>query len=387
MPAEPFQVEDPRDLVREKDPRDLAREKNLTWIQKYFQSAFASIFVTGLVIGLMIGLFIIGGGSAKKSAESSKKVSIVAHRGAMLQTPENTEEAILLALNQGADAVQFEIRMSKDKKLFLHADDALVRRAVPECPDELCKDGHKSEKKLEQEDYDKMLNSKVEELSYADFIKYVNVAFDKDGDKVLFDPQTTGVEKVEKAHPPLLSEVMKHVVQHGKVAYCQLKRGESADVLKAVAEFVKNKPYVKHLWFTSFDVDVLKELRKELPAYRYMLLMCTRWDKDHPRTGGEDFCDVLKARSAFKKAKEHEMDGLGMDAWLGWSITQELAEWTRKAREKKEKPSRLLAWTWRQGIPDRDGGDSVEILKAMGDLGLDAFQSSLPPDVREWMKH
>jgi glycerophosphoryl diester phosphodiesterase len=51
---------------------------------------------------------------------------IIAHRGASAQAPENTLEAFRLAAQQGADAVELDIRRTADGTLVVHHGDTLT---------------------------------------------------------------------------------------------------------------------------------------------------------------------------------------------------------------------------------------------------------------------
>jgi glycerophosphoryl diester phosphodiesterase len=52
---------------------------------------------------------------------------VVAHRGAQLAEPENTLRAFLLALVQGADALETDLRFTADDQLILFHDPTLER--------------------------------------------------------------------------------------------------------------------------------------------------------------------------------------------------------------------------------------------------------------------
>ena len=55
-------------------------------------------------------------------------MNLIAHRGLTTNHLENTKEAILDALSSEAiDGVEFDIRMTKDKKMVVHHDDSLKR--------------------------------------------------------------------------------------------------------------------------------------------------------------------------------------------------------------------------------------------------------------------
>lgn len=56
------------------------------------------------------------------SAAEKSMIEIVGHRGASFDAPENTMSAIRLAWDQQADAVEFDVWLSKDGHIVLHHD-------------------------------------------------------------------------------------------------------------------------------------------------------------------------------------------------------------------------------------------------------------------------
>jgi glycerophosphoryl diester phosphodiesterase len=58
---------------------------------------------------------------------SSEKTLIIGHRGASLALPENTLAAFALAVEQGADGVELDVRLSKDGRAVLMHDANLQR--------------------------------------------------------------------------------------------------------------------------------------------------------------------------------------------------------------------------------------------------------------------
>ena len=54
-------------------------------------------------------------------------MKVVGHRGAAGLAPENSLKAISLACGMGVDAVEFDVRVTKDRKLILMHDDDLVK--------------------------------------------------------------------------------------------------------------------------------------------------------------------------------------------------------------------------------------------------------------------
>lgn len=63
------------------------------------------------------------------SFELRDQVSVIAHRGSSLEAPENTLPAIHRALNQGADAVELDVRLTADDRVVLFHDRSLQRLA------------------------------------------------------------------------------------------------------------------------------------------------------------------------------------------------------------------------------------------------------------------
>lgn len=65
--------------------------------------------------------------STQNQFQFLKQETIIAHRGASFEAPENTLAAIELAIDQGSDAVEFDVRGTKDHIPILMHDDTLVR--------------------------------------------------------------------------------------------------------------------------------------------------------------------------------------------------------------------------------------------------------------------
>ncbi|HET9514113.1 MAG TPA: glycerophosphodiester phosphodiesterase family protein, partial [Gemmatimonadales bacterium] len=52
---------------------------------------------------------------------------IIAHRGASAEAPENTLEAFRLGLEQGCDAIELDVRLSRDGVAVVIHDPTLMR--------------------------------------------------------------------------------------------------------------------------------------------------------------------------------------------------------------------------------------------------------------------
>jgi len=76
-------------------------------------------FVAGLAAAALIG------GAVVRAASSPKQ--LIAHRGASADAPENTLTAFRLAIAQGADGLECDLRMSADGVIVISHDDSLKR--------------------------------------------------------------------------------------------------------------------------------------------------------------------------------------------------------------------------------------------------------------------
>src|SRR5215831_18081119 len=65
--------------------------------------------------------------AAPKTSSHTKNVEIVAHRGASFDAPENTVASANLAWEQNADAVELDIRLTKDGELIVSHDGTTSR--------------------------------------------------------------------------------------------------------------------------------------------------------------------------------------------------------------------------------------------------------------------
>ncbi|HEX2585518.1 MAG TPA: glycerophosphodiester phosphodiesterase [Steroidobacteraceae bacterium] len=64
-----------------------------------------------------------------QAAYTTRSVSIIAHRGASYDAPENTIASTMLAWTQNADAVETDVRLTKDGKVVISHDDNVKRLA------------------------------------------------------------------------------------------------------------------------------------------------------------------------------------------------------------------------------------------------------------------
>jgi glycerophosphoryl diester phosphodiesterase len=82
--------------------------------------------VTGALTLIVAALASMVSTSAEQNP-SAKKPWVIGHRGASAYAPENTVPAFRLAAEQGADYVEFDLQLTKDRKIAVLHDNSLER--------------------------------------------------------------------------------------------------------------------------------------------------------------------------------------------------------------------------------------------------------------------
>jgi glycerophosphoryl diester phosphodiesterase len=151
-------------------------------------------------------------------------MEIIAHRGASDEAPENTIAAIQLAWEQNADALEIDIRLTKDRKIIVFHDDSLWRVG---CGKEW-----------------KVAKKTLEEL------KTIDVGIWKEP-----IPEWAG-------HGiPTLEEALS-TVPMGKRVYIEIKCEEN--ILPELQEILGQYACFENVIITSFDLQVIKAVKKQL---------------------------------------------------------------------------------------------------------------------------
>lgn len=204
---------------------------------------------------------------ASSAIAQPKVVSIEGHRGARGHLPENTIASFIKAIELGADTIEVDVVISKDKKVVV-SHDPWFSYFISTAPN-----GEKITRETEREHNLYLMN-------YAEIRKYdVGIR----GNALFPDQQP------QKAHKPLLSEVFVALDRYTRskrlplVKYnIEIKSSESQDGTfhPAPAEFAElvMAEVVKHRMTTrsklqSFDVRPLQEIKKRWPKTRIALLV------------------------------------------------------------------------------------------------------------------
>jgi glycerophosphoryl diester phosphodiesterase len=164
--------------------------------------------------------------------------AIIAHRGASAYAPENTLAAFKLALEQGADAIELDAKLSADEQVVV-IHDQTVDRTTP-------------------------VSGRVRDFIMADMHKmdagsHFDIAF--------------------RGEPiPTLDEVFKAV---GQLTYINVELTNYATprdrLPEKVAELVKRNKLQQRVFFSSFYVFNLTRIRRLLPEVPVGLLLTSGW--------------------------------------------------------------------------------------------------------------
>lgn len=109
------------DIEIEVEEQTISSAKKNVWLIRLIVVTFVTVFV--------LNVFSISASvkAAYDRTQFFKQEEIVAHRGASFNAPENTLAAIELAILQGADGVEFDVRGTKDDVPVLLHDETLFR--------------------------------------------------------------------------------------------------------------------------------------------------------------------------------------------------------------------------------------------------------------------
>jgi glycerophosphoryl diester phosphodiesterase len=151
------------------------------------------------------------------------KVQIIAHRGASFIAPENTVASAKLAWEQGADAVESDIYLSKDNKIIV------------------CHDGNT--KRTSGKDY-------IIKETISDTLRKLDAGSFKD-------------EKYKGEKIPFLEELLR-TVPAGKELVVEIKCG--SEILPYLKEIISTDGRNKKIVFIGFDFQTISDTKKVFPG-------------------------------------------------------------------------------------------------------------------------
>ncbi len=214
-------------------------------------------------------------------------MELIAHRGASFDAPENSLSAIKLAWEQGADAVEFDLWLSKDGKILVFHD--------------------KDTKRIGGVD------RKISDYTFDEAQQ--------------LDVGSWKAPKYAGERMPTLDAILATIPQ-GKRAYIEVKCGP--EIVPELVRVIRasGRPATE-LAVISFNYETVKESKQKLPEIEHYLLHDYKKDT---KTGKYPELSPLIA-----KAKQAKLDGL--DLHFGWPMDE------RFVGEMKTAGLKLAAWT------------------------------------------
>lgn len=163
---------------------------------------------------------------------------IVAHRGMSLHAPENTGAAIRMALDVGAEGVEFDVRLTRDRVPVVIHDETLVRTA-----------------RIKK----RVADLTVGELRKVDVGSWFNSKYPKRA-RPEFGRETV----------PSLRRTLEMLERFDGLIYIELKCTETdyRDLCKAVSEVIREHPLLPQIVVKSFKLAAVPELRHLLPTVK-----------------------------------------------------------------------------------------------------------------------
>lgn len=168
----------------------------------------------------------------------SEKPLIIAHRGASAFAPENTFAAFKRAIADGADGIEFDVRLSKDNIPVVFHDSDLRRLARIKT---------------------RVADLTAAELSEIDVGGWFNKAFSKRAD-----------ERFSAERIPLFADLLSFLSDYKGLVYVELKGRDAAmpALVKAVGGLIEQTDLLPNVIVKSFKLQALKTVKQFLPEVR-----------------------------------------------------------------------------------------------------------------------
>jgi glycerophosphoryl diester phosphodiesterase len=217
-----------------------------------------------------------------------QKQIIIAHRGESFKAPENTISSINLAWEKGADAIEIDVRLTKDNQIVVI---------------------HDSHTKRVSGKYKRISKSNLEELRNLDVGKYKNSKY-------------TG-EKI-----PTLQEVLKTVTE-GKKILIEIKSHRK--VVPFLKELIDNSGLQKNqIEIISFNLKTLIKVKRQIPYCEVFWVSAFNYC---------NICRFLKMplNTIINKAIKYNLNGLDL---LAHGILD-----AEKVKKIKSAGLKLYVWT------------------------------------------
>lgn len=163
---------------------------------------------------------------------------IIGHRGAASLAPENTIVSFKRAIADGADGIEFDVRLARDSVPVVIHDSTLLRTGLREGA---------------------IASLSSTELREADVGTWFNLRF-----------PTLAREEYSQAAIPTLAEVFELFQKSNAVLYVELKcvRAESHAIASHVAQLIREHEFTARAVVESFTLEAIAELKRIAPEIR-----------------------------------------------------------------------------------------------------------------------
>lgn len=236
--------------------------------------------------------------------ESKRQPLIIAHRGASASAPENTLAAFRLAMLEGADGIEFDVRISKDGRAVVIHDSTLERTG---------------RKPL------RVADLTADELAAVDVGSWFNSARPKRADPA-FTAETV----------PSLEQTLDLLKDFAGLIYIELKCKDSEveRLSRAVCRAISDSPLLPQIIVKSFKLGVIPRVRFGCPPVKTAALFAPkimrylRKGKHIVRIAEEFGTDHLSLHHSLvsrKLMKKVEKSGLKVTIW-----TADKPKWIRR---------------------------------------------------------
>lgn len=227
---------------------------------------------------------------------TSQQPLIIGHRGASALAPENTIVAFERAMHDGADGIEFDVRLARDRvPVVIH--DATLRRTG-----------------LRETDVASLTS---EELGRIDAGTWFNLRY-----------PSMAMREYEQATVPTLSQVFEMFEAGSAVLYVEMKfeKGEGGRALAwEVADLVRGRSLNEQVVVESFNHDAIVEIKRRDPSIRTAALFEPKLARPFP-----------SIRRMIERAKNCRADEMALHRSLASR---------RVAEEAKRAGMRTVVWT------------------------------------------
>jgi glycerophosphoryl diester phosphodiesterase len=252
---------------------------------------------------------------------------IIGHRGASAVAPENTLAAFERALDDGADGLEFDVRLARDGVPVVIHDATLRRTGLRE---------------------GLIANLSSVELAQVDVGTWFNLRY-----------PASAVPLYANERIPTLARVLELMTERNATLYVEMKCSEleSSALAVEVARLVRASALVERVVVESFTLEAIAELKRHAPEIRTAALFEPKLSRPLPN-----------ARRLIEQATGVEADEIALHRALATRRVVEVA---------RQRGLKTVVWTV----------DNPAWVKRASDFGVHALITNKPAQMRARLEH